>query len=73
MVAIFAMGAIAGFPVHVAPVPANLNDVARDMFEDLAAHVAEGFCIDGCTDCRRWLVIRELLLKPFESITRRPN
>ncbi len=46
---------------------APMNSVAWDMFEDLARHVAEGFCVGGCDDCHRWLAVRSLLMKPFDE------
>ena len=66
---------LTGFPVHAAvkPLPANLNEVCRDMFEDLAEHVKDGFCVNGCADCKRWFLVREILLRPFEPSAWRPN
>ncbi len=75
MVAILATGAIAGFPAHAgAEIPAaNADEVALEQFEALQQHIAAGFHVNGCSDCQRYLVIRNLLLKPFEPTKGHPN
>ncbi len=77
MVAIFATGPIAGFPVHAEPwkiVPAaDLTEAAIEQLDFLAEHARLGFCVDRCSLCARLLAAREILLNPFEPTKDRPN
>jgi hypothetical protein len=51
--------------------PADESDVMLDQLECLIGHVAErGIC--GCSECRRYLRARDLLLEIFNEPNRQP-
>jgi len=51
--------------------PADENEVMLDQLESLIGHVAErGLC--DCSECRRFLLVRDILLGIFYEPKRRP-
>jgi hypothetical protein len=52
--------------------PADEDEVMLDQLESLIAHVAErGIC--GCSECRRYLRARDVLLEIFDDPKPRPG
>ena len=52
--------------------PADESEVMLDQLESLIGHVAEGGICD-CSECRRYLRARDILLEIFHEPNRRPG